>query len=73
MYEEITKQIKLAELQGQKIAMFHLQVLKNAEQLDGVDAVEFCRKVGMKDSFATEYRKMVSLAKLMKQQGIQLT
>ena len=69
MYEEIARLIRQAERDGNKIAMFHYQVLINANELADVDAHDFCHRVGMKDSFATEFRKMLALAKLMKQLG----
>lgn len=72
MYAEIAKRIRQAELNGQKIAMFHYQVLLHADQLAGVSAAEFCRLVGMKESFTTEYNKMMALAKLLKEQGVSI-
>lgn len=69
MITQMAKKIREAERGGQKIAMFHYLVLKNAEKLKGLDAVAFCRDVGVRESYATEFRKMISLAKLMKEQG----
>ncbi len=72
MYEEIAKQIKMASLDRTKSAMFHFQVLKHADSLAGVNAVEFCRQVGMPDSFAIEFRKMLNVAQVMKQQKVEI-
>jgi len=47
--------------------MFHYQVLVNAEKLKGLDAVTFCKDV-VPETYATEFRKMIGLAKLMKEQ-----
>jgi len=69
MIDEIKKMILSASHSGQKIAMFHYQVLINAEKLSGFDAVTFCKDVGVPDTYATEFRKMISLSKLMKEQG----
>ena len=54
--EKIAKKIKEAERKNKKIAMFHFQALLYAEEFRGVDAVQFCKDVGMRDSFATEFR-----------------
>ena len=72
MYEEISRKIHQAEATGNKVAMFHLQVLLNAHQLERVDPVEFCTLIKVNESYATEFRKMISLAKLMDKQGIKL-
>jgi hypothetical protein len=47
MIEEITRKIRVASESSQKIAMFHYQVLVNAEKLNGFDPVTFCRDVGV--------------------------
>lgn len=57
----IAAKIKEAERRKKKIAMFHFQILIHADKFRGVDAVQFCREVGLRDSFATEFRKMLSL------------
>ena len=72
MYEQIKLAIEAAERDGQKIAMFHYQVLANAAQLRSVDPEEFCQWVGMSRSFATEFRKMLALARLMQDRGVRL-
>ncbi|NVN92478.1 MAG: hypothetical protein HXX11_18030 [Desulfuromonadales bacterium] len=69
MIEEITRKIRVAADTGQKIAMFHYLVLVNAEKLKGFDAITFCKDVGVPETYATEFRKMIGLAKLMKEQG----
>lgn len=70
---EWTRQIKQAELNGAKIAMFHYIVLSNAEQLQHENPTQFTLSVGMKESFHTEFKKMIALAKLMKSMGTTLT
>jgi len=67
--EEIALKIKEAARQNRKIAMFHLQSLIPADEFRGVDAVQFCRDVGVRDSFATEFRKMLSLSQMIKDEG----
>ncbi len=73
MYEEIAEQVRKAALDNAKIGMFHFQVLKNASRLADVDGVVFCRSIGVPDSYATEYRKMLKLADIIKQQGMTIS
>jgi len=73
MIEEIRKAVHDAALANQKIAMFHFQILKNAAALKSVDAESFCREIGVPDTYKTEFRKMLSLARVMRQQGVRLT
>lgn len=72
MIEEIRKAVHDAALGNQKIAMFHYQVLKNAIALDGVDPEAFCRDIDVPKTYQTEFRKMLSLARVMRQQGARL-
>jgi hypothetical protein len=67
--KEIADAVCEAEKEGKKIAMFHYQVLTHAEELSGVDALEFCKEIKVPESYAIEYRKMLSLARLLKEQG----
>jgi len=69
MISDIARSVREAALGGQKIAMFHYLVLLNADKLKGLDAVAFCKDIGVPETYATEFRKMISLAKLMKEQG----
>ncbi len=73
MYEEIAKRIAEGYDNGNMTAVFHFQVLKNAHLLTGVDPIEFCKRVGVKDSYQAEFRKMINVAKLMAQLGVELT
>ena len=73
MIEEIARQIQEAALVNKKVAMFHFQVLINAGELEGVDPAQFCRDIGVRPPFATEFRKMIALAKLMNQLGVMIT
>lgn len=72
MFEEIRKAIHDAALGNQKIAMFHYQVLKNATALESIDAEAFCQEVGVPKTYQTEFRKMLSLARMLRQQGSRL-
>ncbi len=53
--------------------MFHFQVLKNAMELDGLNAEKFCEEVAVPKTYQTEFRKMISLARLMDELGFSLT
>jgi hypothetical protein len=70
--EQIKAAIHLAAGRNQKIAMFHFQVLKNADELAGIDPEGFCQEVSMSETYATEFRKMIALARLMKEQGAKI-
>ena len=70
--EEIKSAVHNAAQGKQKIAMFHLQVLRHAEELDGLNAKAFCRELAVPETYATEFTKMLSLARLMKEQGLRI-
>lgn len=70
--EALSAFVQVAAGNNQKMAMFHFQVLKNADELAGNDPEEFCRDVSVPKTFATEFRKMRALARLMKEQGNKL-
>jgi hypothetical protein len=65
MFDDIASRIHQAAHKSNKIAMFHLQVLTHARELANIDPVEFCHLVGVPESYATEFRKMLKLARLM--------
>lgn len=73
MIEEIRKAVRDAALGNQKIAMFHFQVLKNAVALESFDPESFCLEIGVPKTYQTEFRKMLSLARVMRQQGVGLS
>lgn len=64
--EKIKQDIIKAEKKKEKTTMFHYQVLINAEEIKNYDPEEFCKLINMPVSFATEFRKMISLAQMMK-------
>lgn len=67
MIEEIRRRVHQAALDSQKIAMFHYQVLINAEALRDMDAIEFCAAIGVPETYATEFRKMLSLSLVLEE------
>jgi len=45
-------------------------VVKYADELKNIDPIEFTRKVGRKESYATEFRKGLNLAKIINERGL---
>lgn len=72
MIDQIKAAIQGAADSNQKTAMFHFQVLLNADELTGIDPKGFCKEVSVSEAYATEFTKMIALARLMKEQGITL-
>ncbi len=72
MIEDIRSAVHAASATDQKIAMFHFQVLRNAATLEGMNARAFCKEVGVPVTYATEFTKMIALARLMGEQGVKL-
>ena len=72
MIEEIKSAVHHAAGTNQKIAMFHYQVLKNADELEGIDPRGFCKEISVPETYATEFTKMIALARLLKEQGSKL-
>jgi hypothetical protein len=52
------------------MAMFYFEVLKNAAALEGFNSESFCRNIDVPKTYQTEFRKMLSLARIMRQQGV---
>ena len=73
MSDDIKRAVHAAAGSKQKIAMFHLQILTHADELEGVNPAAFCKELGVPDTYKTEFQKMLSLARLMKEQGIKIT
>jgi hypothetical protein len=72
LIQNISTQVKTAEQHKHKIAMFHLQVLLNAEALKDYDPEGFCLEIGVRKTYATEFRKMIAVHALMEKNGIAL-
>ena len=72
MLSAIAEEIKSATLDREKTAMIHFQILLHADQLEGMDASEFCTAVGIEEAWAAEFRKMVRLGKFMQERGYAL-
>lgn len=72
MIERIKTAVHRAAGNNQKIAMFHYQVLRNADELEGIDPKGFCKEISVPETYATEFTKMIALARLMKQEGAKI-
>ena len=72
MIEQIKTAVHQAAENNQKSAMFHYQVLKNADELKGINPIGFCKDISVPKSYAAEFTKMIALARLMKEQGTKL-
>jgi hypothetical protein len=72
MLQAIAKAVHAAASGNKKIAMFHFQVLSHAHELKDVDPIRFCKAVGVPVSYATEFRKMLGLARVIRHEGLQL-
>ena len=70
--EQIKAAVHRAGGKKQKIAMFHFQVLRNADELNGIDPKGFCKEISVPVTYAIEFRKMIALARLMKEQGTKI-
>lgn len=63
MLREIAAKVSEAAHDKKKIAMLHYQVLIHAAELNGINPEDFCREINVSKKYATEFRKMLSLAK----------
>lgn len=45
-------------------------VIKYSEQLNDLDPIDFAEAIGRKESYATEFRKGLNLAKVIKERGL---
>ena len=61
--------LKEAQAKRKKMAMFHSQVLLNAELLKNMDPHEFCRNVGLTKAYHTEFRKMIAVVCTLSELG----
>lgn len=65
LVSRIKTQVAIGTKNRQRMVTFHYMVLSNARMLSGMDPVEFCRKVGVPDSYAIEFKKMLPLAAMV--------
>ena len=72
MLQKIAVKVQEAAHDKKKIAMLHYQVLIHAEELNGVNPEDFCKEIGVSNKYATEFRKMLGLARLMRELGVKI-
>ena len=62
LVSRIKTEIAIGTKNRERMVTFHAMVVCNARMLSNMDPVEFCRKVGVSDSYAIEFKKMLALA-----------
>jgi hypothetical protein len=72
MFETIKKEIKSAEADKQKFATFQYHVLMNTENGRNASPKEFCKEVGVKESYTTAFADLIAVARVMESRGIRL-
>lgn len=70
--DEIVRQLKQAG-PGQKTATMHWLMFRHSADLDQMSGDDFCHRVGLLPSYATEFNKMIRLGRIMREQGFALT
>ena len=67
--ETIKLALQKAQAKREKTAVFHSQVLLNANQLKNLDPHEFCRNVSVTKAYHIEFRKMLAVARTLSEVG----
>ena len=66
---KIKTEIENASESDERTAMFHFQIFMNANKLQDVSARDFCKAIGMHETFKVEYKKMLNLRQMLAKQG----
>ena len=66
----IKDEVAKAAVVKNKDAVNMYLVVKYADQLKDIDPVAFVRSIGRTDSYATEFRKGIKLAKVITERGL---
>jgi len=66
----IKNEVAKAEQNRNKDAVNMYLVIKYADQLIDIDPIEFASIIGRKESYATEFRKGLNLAKIINERGL---
>lgn len=69
VFEAIKRAIEAAP-RNAYVAELHLQVLKHADELDGITGKEFCEKLGLNASWGTEFAKMRKISDRLRKAGL---
>ena len=70
LLNHIKTEVAKAALIKNKDAVNMYLVVKFAEQLKAIDPVEFALAIGRNESYATEFRKGIKLASVIKERGL---
>jgi len=65
----IKREVEEAAISKKKDAVNMFLVVKYADQLKDIDPIEFASAIGRKESYATEFRKGLNLAKVIAERG----
>ena len=66
----IKREVEEAALSKTKDSVNMFLVVKYADQLKDIDPIEFASAIGRKESYATEFRKGLNLAKVIADRGL---
>jgi len=66
----IRDEVAKAALEKNKDAVNMFLVVKYAEQLKDLDPIHVVNAIGRNDSYATEFRKGIKLAKIIEERGL---
>ena len=66
----IKAEVEKAAIDRNKDAVNMYLVVKYAEQLMNIDPIEFALSIGRNESYATEFRKGLNLAKVISERGL---
>ncbi|TVQ85208.1 MAG: hypothetical protein EA357_00880 [Micavibrio sp.] len=70
--QKLKAALKEAEASKTKTATFHYLMLRHADELIGHDPKILCKALGMKESMASEVRKMRALHLLMVSRNLKI-
>jgi hypothetical protein len=65
LLDEIRAAVHIAAKENKKAAMIHSLVLIHAAELEAVEPVEFCRHIGIPESYRTEFQKMLAAPRVL--------
>lgn len=66
----IKNEVAQAALEKNKDAVNMYLVIKYADQLKGIDPIQFSEAIGRNHSYATEFRKAIKVAQVIKERGL---
>ena len=70
LLQYIKNEVTKAEIARNKDAVNMYLVIKYYDQLKDIDPIEFADAIGRKESYATEFRKGLNLAKVINDRGL---